>query len=141
IRQPCGRIADADDLPQIVDAAGGAESPTQRPEVRHRAVLPEKAVADPRKECKAVASDDLPQIVNAQGFTLCLARESSEVRHRAVLPEEGVEGARGREADADDLPQVVDAVGVASSATERPEVGHYAVLADEGVGGLRGGGA
>src|SRR3989442_5344722 len=139
IRQPCGRIADADDLPQIVDAAGGAESATQSPEVRHRAVLPEKAVAHPRKECKAVASDDLPQIVNAQGFTLCLARESSEVRHRAVLPEEGVEGARGREADADDLPQIVDAVGDASSATQSPKVRHYDGLPHEGVGALRGG--
>src|SRR2546426_1109844 len=90
-------------------------SPTQSPEVRHRAVLPEEGVDGKHPGGGVAGADDLPRVVDASGLAESAA-ERPEVRHRAVLPEEGVLESRGRAALTDDLSKLVDAGGHAEAA-------------------------
>ena len=125
------RVTVTDDLTGLVDPIGPtqAANATERPEVRHRAVLPEEGVG--QTEGFAVPHN-LARVVDVPGLG-GIAAESPDVAHRAVRPKEGARPAGSPGCPADDVAPVVEAIGIAIRATERPEVRHRAGLPEEGV--------
>src|SRR5205823_9923813 len=83
----------ADDVAPLIDAKGIAIRATERPEVRHRALLPEEGVVQPgRGRAHPNHLALVVDVVRPGGGSA----QRPEVRHRAVLPAEGVNRVGGR---------------------------------------------
>src|SRR5213594_331275 len=92
---------------------------------------PEDGVREPCR--RRAPADHLVGIVDPPRFA-ATASQRAEVRHRSGRPEECMRDAGRILAGPDDLPGVVDAIGVTCvSARKRAQVGHRAVLPEERV--------
>ena len=130
-------VAPAHDLACVVDCVGRGARPSEVPQIRHVAGLPQDPVAVQR--IVPTVADDRAPIVEPERFAIVGLGEGPQVRHRAIVPEERPRGdrhrlGRGGEAVSHHPAGVVDAEGDAVIVSRQgPQVPHRAVVPQEGV--------
>src|SRR2546427_7332136 len=76
--------------------------------------------------------DSLADVIDAVRPASDIAYQRAQVRHRAVVPEERTTPGAAV-APPDDLPRLVDTIGVARKTSERPDVRHRTVVPEGAV--------
>ena len=120
------RVAQAHDLASVVDADGIAVASGERPEVGHRAVLPEEGM--PLIADGEGGSDHLIAVVDGLRGRGNGPSQRPEVDHRSVPPEEPATSVIGGGVGSDDMTGVVDVVSHGGGSIQGPEVDHRPVL-------------